>query len=187
VRDYREVNGEALYDKIVSVGMIEHVGRAHLREFFQRAEHLLAPGGACLTQGIGAREGRSSLNLFADRYVCPDAEWPPLDDVVGAAEAVGFEIRDVESLREHYALTVDAWRARLERRHPEAAHLVGEVTYRIWRVAMAAAAYLFRTGRLSLYQTLAVKETDGKVSVPLTRDDWYESFSTSLSRHQDAA
>lgn len=187
VRDYRDVSGEALYDKIISVGMIEHVGRAQLRRFFERAEQLLLPGGVCATQGIGTRGGRPSLGPFADRYVFPDAEWPPLDDVVGAAEAVGFEVRDVENLREHYALTVDAWRERLERRHVEAIHIVGDITYRVWRVSLAAAAYLFRSGRLSLYQTVAVKASGGKARLPLTRVNWYEPSSTAIHDEQKEA
>ena len=172
VRDYRDVQGEALYDHIVSIGMIEHVGRAHLGGFAERVERLLKPGGRFLVQGIGACDGRSFPGAFADRYVFPDAEWPPLHEVVRAAESRGFDVRDVENMREQYAETVDAWRERLERRQREASRMVGEVTYRIWRLSMAAAAYLFRAGRLGVYETLCVKAA-GQPGWPLRRDERY--------------
>jgi cyclopropane-fatty-acyl-phospholipid synthase len=177
VRDFRDVQGEALYDKIVSIGMVEHVGRMHLASYFERALQLLAPGGLFLNQGIGTRDGKPKLGPFADRYVFPDAEVLPIEEIVRAAERRGFEVRDVESLREHYALTLEAWRQRLERRHQEAVRIVGEVTYRIWRLYMAMAAYYFRCGRLSLYQTLCVKAIDGKAGLPLTREEWYKPVS----------
>jgi cyclopropane-fatty-acyl-phospholipid synthase len=148
---------------------------------------LLEPGGAFLNQGIGTRDGRPSLGPFANRYVFPDAEALPIQDVVQAAERSGFEVRDVESLREHYALTLDNWGQRLEQQHEEAVRIVGEVTYRVWRAYMAMAAYLFRRGRLSVYHTLCVKTDDGRAGVPLTRDDWYESLPAAVTLRRDAA
>ncbi|HEY7531681.1 MAG TPA: cyclopropane-fatty-acyl-phospholipid synthase family protein [Nitrospiraceae bacterium] len=186
VRDYRDVQGDALYDKIVSIGMIEHVGKGQLDSHFDRMRTLLAPGGMCLIQGIGTRDGRPKLGAFADRYVFPDAELLPLEDIVRAAEYSGFEVRDVESLREHYALTLDAWRNRLEQHHQQAVRIVGEVTYRVWRVYMAMAAHLFRVGRLGLYQTLCVKSVGGKAALPLTRHAWYEPLRPIRTR-KDAA
>jgi cyclopropane-fatty-acyl-phospholipid synthase len=94
---------------------------------------------------------------------------------------------DVESLRQHYALTLDAWGQRLERHHQEALRAVGEVTYRVWRVYMAMAAYLFRQGRLSLYHTMCVKAVDGHTDLPLTRKDWYESRISEARVRQEAA
>jgi cyclopropane-fatty-acyl-phospholipid synthase len=99
----------------------------------------------------------------------------PIQDIVHAAERSGFEVRDVESLREHYALTLKAWGERLEQRHEEAVRVVGEVTYRVWRAYMAMAAYLFVRGRLSLYHTLCVRAANGRAELPLTRRDWYET------------
>ena len=131
--------------------------------------------------------GTGKLGAFANRYVFPDAEVLPIQDIVRAAEASGFEVRDVESLREHYALTLAAWRRRLEQRRAEAVHIVGEVTYRVWRVYLAMAAYLFEQGRLSLYQTLSVKALDGRAGLPLTRDDWYEASLAELHPQRDAA
>ena len=187
VRDFRDVQGERLYDKIVSIGMVEHVGRAYLAAYYERALRLLMPGGVFLNQGIGARDGGCKLGSFADRYVFPDAELVPIEAIARAAEGCGFELRDVESLREHYALTLDAWRQRLEQRHKEAVRIVGEVTYRVWQLYMAMAAYYFRQGRLSLFQTLCVKATEGKAGLPLTRADWYERLQIATPVRREAA
>jgi cyclopropane-fatty-acyl-phospholipid synthase len=175
VRDFRDIHGERLYDKIISIGMIEHIGKPWLHSHYEQALQLLEPGGAFLTQGIGTRDGQPTLGPFADRYVFPDAELLPIQDIVQAAERSGFEVRDVESLREHYALTLKAWGERLEQRHEEAVRVVGEVTYRVWRAYMAMAAYLFVRGRLSLYHTLCVRAANGRAELPLTRRDWYET------------
>lgn len=187
VRDFRDVHGERMYDKIISIGMIEHIGKHQLDSYYEQALQLLEPGGAMLTQGIGARDGQPTLGPFADRYVFPDAEVLPIQDIVSSAERCGFEVRDVESLREHYALTLQAWGQRLEQHHEEAVRVVGEVTYRVWRAYMAMAAYLFRRGRLSLYHTLCVRAANGRAGVPLTREDWYEPVTSTLSLHKDAA
>jgi cyclopropane-fatty-acyl-phospholipid synthase len=187
VRDFRDVHGERMYDKIVSIGMVEHIGNHRLGSYYERAMELLSPGGVFLTQGIGARDGQPALGPFANRYVFPDAELPPIQEIVRAAERSGFEVRDVEVLREHHALTLDAWSRRLEERQQEAVRVVGEVTYRVWRAYMAMAGYLFRRGRLSLYQTLCVKAEDGCARLPLNREDWYESLPSTLSLHKDAA
>ena len=187
VRDFRDIHGEQMYDKIASIGMVEHVGSHRLTSYHERARELLAPGGAFLTQGIGSRDGEPTLGPFADRYVFPDAEVLPIQDIVRAAEHSGFEVRDVESLREHYALTLQAWGQRLEQHHHEAVRVVGEVTYRVWRAYMAMAAYLFARGRLGLYQTLCVRAEEGRAGLPLTRDDWYEPLPSTLSVRKDAA
>ena len=124
------------------------------------------------------------MGPFANRYVFPDAEVLPIQDLVRAAERSGFEVRDVESLREHYALTLNAWRQRLEQHHQEAVRVVGEVTYRVWRAYMAMAGYLFRRGRLSLYHTLCVKAEDGCAGLPLTREEWYDPLPATLRSPQ---
>jgi cyclopropane-fatty-acyl-phospholipid synthase len=187
VRDFRDVHGERMYDKIISIGMVEHIGKHRLASYYERALQLLEPGGAFLIQGIGTRDGELALGPFAERYVFPDAEVLPIEDIVRAAERSGFEVRDVESLREHCALTLQAWGQRLEQHHQEAVRIVGEVTYRVWRVYMAMAAYLFRRGRLGLYHTLCVKACEGRSGVPLTREEWYEPLRAAVTLHKDAA
>jgi len=187
VRDFRDVHGDQMYDKIISIGMVEHVGKHRLGSYYEQAMALLGPGGVFLTQGIGTRDGQPALGPFANRYVFPDAEVLPVQDIVLAAERSGFEVRDMESLREHYALTLNAWGRRLEQHHQEAVRVVGEVTYRVWRAYMGMAGYLFRRGRLSLYHTLCVKAQDGRAGLPLTREDWYEPLPATVSLRKDAA
>jgi cyclopropane-fatty-acyl-phospholipid synthase len=187
VRDFRDVHGNQLYDKIINIGMVEHIGKDRLACYYERALELLSPGGVFLNQGIGTRDGQPAVGIFAHRYVFPDAELVPIQDIVRTAECSGFEVRDVESLRQHHALTLDAWGQRLERHHHEAVRAVGEVTYRVWRAYMAMAAYLFRQGRISLYHTMCVKAVDGQTDLPLTREDWYENRISHARERQEAA
>ena len=113
---------------------------------------------------------------FIDKYVFPDAKLVALASVIRAAEKVGFETRDVESLREHYAMTLRAWLKGLEHRKAEAIRLVGERTYRVWKLYMSAAAYGFHTAGLNLVQTLLAKpRADGDAGMPLTREYMYQN------------
>lgn len=174
VRDYRDLDAEDPFDKIVSVGMFEHVGEARLPGYFQKAWELLRAGGVFLNHGIAAsstfrRKGPS----FMDRYVFPDAQLVPLTTTVGTAEATGFEVRDVESLREHYARTLRHWVRRLEGSCQEASRLTSETVYRIWRIYMAGSAHAFATGRLNVYQVLLSKPERGQSYLPPTRAEWY--------------
>jgi cyclopropane-fatty-acyl-phospholipid synthase len=174
VSDYRDIEHGQWYDKIVSVGMFEHVGEAFLPEYFSRAYALLRPGGVFLNHGISYsatyhRPGQS----FSDRYVFPDSELVPINATIRAAELSGFEVRDVESLREHYALTLHNWVQRLEAHAEEARKITDDTTYRIWRLYMAGAVRRMRSGRLNVHQTLLAKPLNGRSGLPLTRDDWY--------------
>jgi cyclopropane-fatty-acyl-phospholipid synthase len=175
VRDYREMEEPDGYDKLVSVGMFEHVGEARLPEYFLRAHRLLRPGGVFLNHGI-SRNPITPLRrgpTFISRYVFPDGELVPIATTIGAAEGRGFEVRDVESLREHYALTLGHWVRRLEANSDEARRITDETTYRVWRLYMSGSAHGFRTGRLNIYQTLLSKPELGESGLPLTRADWY--------------
>jgi cyclopropane-fatty-acyl-phospholipid synthase len=175
VRDYRDVGETGVYDKLVSVGMFEHVGKGRLSEYFRRAFSLLRPGGVFLNHGIACNPAFPPIPgpSFADHYVFPDGELVPIGATLDAAEANGFEVRDVESLREHYVLTLLHWVRRLEARRDEACRAAGETTYRLWRLYMAGAAHKFRTGRNNVYQALLVKTDRGASGLPLTRSDWY--------------
>ncbi len=179
LRDYREiaVEGRELYDAIVSVGMAEHVGRERLPDYFAAAHRALKPGGVFLNQAIGediiARPGNRDTS-FIEQYVFPDGDIPPLPIMLRAAESSGFEIRDVENLREHYTLTLRHWLHRLEAHRDEALRSVDETTYRIWRLYIAGSAHGFRSGHIAVYQTLLAKlHSSGQTDLPLTRDDWY--------------
>ncbi len=176
IRDYRELRVDEPFGAIVSVGMAEHVGRDHLANYFKTAAALLKPGGVFLNHAIGegarprAHPGRS----FIEEYVFPDSDIPPIPLVVQAAESAGLEIRDVENLREHYALTLRHWVRRLEAAHAEARAFVDEATYRVWRLYMAGSAHGFARGHLAIYQTLLAKpDASGAAHLPLTRADWY--------------
>ncbi len=179
LRDYREIPSAA-FDKIASVGMFEHVGRARLGEYFAAAWSALRPGGLFLNHGIATGSptphGRSSRPAasFIDRYVFPDGELVTISEALEAAERAGFEVRDVESLREHYALTLRQWVQRLEGRRGEAVAAAGENVYRTWRLFMAASAFGFASGRLNVYQALLAKrDAHGRSGLPLTRADLY--------------
>ena len=174
VCDYRELEPSFAFDKIVSVGMFEHVGESRLPEYFEHVWKLLRTGGIFLNHGIAAsavfkRKGPS----FIDKYVFPDGELVPLGITIRIAEACGFEVRDVESLREHYARTLRYWGRRLESRYEDAKRLTNETVYRIWRIYMAGSAWAFASGRVNLYQVLFSKPEGGQTHLPLTRADWY--------------
>jgi cyclopropane-fatty-acyl-phospholipid synthase len=173
--DYRDVDEARPFDKLVSVGMFEHVGEQQLPEYFAKAFRLLRPGGAFLNHGIASATANSSgRGGFSDKHVFPDGELVPVSRTLSVAEAAGFEVRDVESLREHYAITLRRWVANLERHHDEAAAATDEATYRTWRLFMSASARGFATGSLQVYQSLLVRPADdGSSGVPLTREDWY--------------
>ena len=176
VRDYREMDEPGGYDALVSVGMFEHVGAALLPAYFTMTWQLLNPGGVFLNHGIAntttgqSRRGPS----FSDTYVFPARELLPISTTLRVAEESGFEVRDVESLREHYALTLRHWVHRLEAHHDQALRFVDEPTYRVWRLFTSGSAHGFSVGRLNVYQALLVRPGErGQSGLPLTRADWY--------------
>jgi cyclopropane-fatty-acyl-phospholipid synthase len=177
LRDYRQMNETQVYDALVSVGMFEHVGAAMLPAYFKLAFQLLRPGGVFLNHGIASNANQQARPgpSFSDTYVFPDGDLTPIHITLRAAEEAGFEVRDVESLREHYALTLHRWVCRLEERHAQALNFVDEPTYRVWRLFMSGSAYGFSTGSLNVYQALLVKPNEtGQSGLPLTRADWYK-------------
>ena len=176
VCDYRDFESNVQYDKIASVGMCEHVGEAVLPEYFKRAWDLLHPGGVFLNHGISYsaiyhRRGPS----FTDRYVFPNGDLVPISTSLRAAELSGFEVRDVESLREHYVLTLHHWLRRLEAHSEEAQRITSETNYRIRRLHLAGAVHGFRNGRFNVHETLLAKPLHGETVLPLTREDWYSA------------
>jgi cyclopropane-fatty-acyl-phospholipid synthase len=175
LQDYREVADPEGFDKLVSVGMVEHVGKANLPQYFRCAFRLLRPGGAFLNHGIGIPENYPPAKspTFVDLYVFPDGELVPVGTMTREAEQAGFELRDVENLREHYALTCRHWVRGIEQHADLSRRLVGETTYRIWRLHLAGCAHYFQHGWLDLYQALLVKSEQGRSGLPLTRADWY--------------
>lgn len=177
LRDYRDLDGT--FDRVASVGMSEHVGRDHLERYFRAAWNRLAPGGLMLNHAIsrGPTAGpvdATDEDTFIQRYVFPDGEIVDLGETIRAAEAVGFEVRDVEDLREHYARTLRHWVARLEAAWPDAVTIVGPERARVWRLFMAGCALQFSRGRVAVHQVLLGRpDAHGRVDVPATRADLY--------------
>ncbi|MFX4294494.1 class I SAM-dependent methyltransferase [Streptomyces bohaiensis] len=175
-QDYRDV-GDGPYDAIASVGMAEHVGAAEFDRYAAVVRSLLRPGGRLLNHQIARRpapdETRYRLDPFIDSYVFPDGELAPLGHTVSGLETAGLEVRDVECLREHYALTLRQWVRNLEAAWPQAVRLAGPGRARIWRLYMAASALAFEQGNLGVNQILAVRTGEGGASgLPLRARDW---------------
>jgi cyclopropane-fatty-acyl-phospholipid synthase len=166
--DYRELGAER-FDKIASIGMYEHVGRSEIDDYVARVRELLRPGGLFLNHGIARlRSVPSRQDTFIMRYVFPDGELHPVTDVLTSMQAAGLEVRDVESLREHYPLTLRRWSANLAANRPEAIAEVGEARERVWRLYVAGVAQAFEAAEISVYQVLAARE-GAPHGLPLTR------------------
>jgi cyclopropane-fatty-acyl-phospholipid synthase len=179
LRDYRDLQGEAIYDKISSVGMFEHVGLANLPVYNATVFRVLRPGGLFLNHGITHDEEGWQPTIdteFINRYVFPDGELDTVSNIQRGLERAGFEIHDVEALRRHYALTLRHWVRRLEAAHDEALQYVSETAYRVWRLYMAACALEFEAEGTGIYQILLSKRdatAHSALSLPLTRRDLY--------------
>ncbi|HEX9260786.1 MAG TPA: cyclopropane-fatty-acyl-phospholipid synthase family protein [Acidimicrobiales bacterium] len=192
LQDYRDV-ADGPYDAISSIGMFEHVGRARLGTYVRRLHSLLRPGGRLLNHAIsrpgepeppegldaaratyrrvghaaGSRRSTRIRSPFMERYVFPDGELLEVGNVVSMLQELGFEVRHVESLREHYALTLRHWVANLERNWDEAVALSSPGRARVWRLYMAGSALGFENGNLAVHQVLAVKPDAGASGFPL--------------------
>ncbi len=173
VQDYRDLRGET-FDVISSIGMSEHVGHAKIDRYFETLRAALGPQGRLLNHAISSVGGsKMSGRSFIGRYVFPDGELIDLGGTILSMEKAGFEVRDVESLREHYALTLRAWVANLEAHWDEAVRLVGEARARIWRLYMAGSAIGFEDGGINVHQVLGVVPSDaGASGMPATRRGW---------------
>ncbi len=200
LQDYRDVK-DGPFDAISSIGMSEHVGRRALPAYTQALFDLLRPGGRLLNHAIGrpvsfdadprpstaseaARQMQIALGMrgpskigspFIERYVFPDGELHEVGTMVSMFQAHGFEVRHLESLREHYAITLRHWVDNLVKRFDEAVQEVGEQRARVWRLYMAGSAVGFERHHLEIHQVLCVKPVDGVSGVAL-RPDFSASF-----------
>jgi len=170
--DYRDVAGE--FDKISSVGMFEHVGRAQLEDYFRKVHDLLAPGGLFLNHGITrpAPLQSDAQSLFIARTVFPGGQIVYLHDVIQAAENAGLEVLDIENLRRHYALTCRAWVDRLTSRREACLQTVDQATWRTWCLYLAGSSVAFERGGLGLHQVLLAKR-GANGAAPMTRHHMY--------------
>ncbi len=173
--DYRDLKGEE-FDAISSVGMSEHVGKAELTNYFKKLHSLLKDEGKILNHAIsrpsdnGKKHGFMGKNSFINRYVFPDGELEEVGCVITAMQNSHFEVRDVESLREHYAKTLRCWVSNLENNYESAEQLAGTLRARVWKLYMAASAVTFEDNKVSIHQILAVKTPKSGISnFPLSR------------------
>lgn len=174
--DFRDVI-DGPYDAISSIGMFEHVGLVELDRYFQRCRKLLRPQGRMVNHGISrpAHGRRRTLTRFSprmlrisftDRFVFPDGELHEVGAVVSAMQNAGFEVRHLESLREHYALTLREWVANLEAQWDEAVEEAGVGRARVWKLYMAAAALGFEADDNQIHQMLGTVTTEGNSGMP---------------------
>jgi cyclopropane-fatty-acyl-phospholipid synthase len=176
LQDYRDVPEIGGFDKLTSVGMFEHVGMKNLPLYFEQMQRLLKDGGAMLMHGICAthperRQVGRGAGEFIDKYVFPDGELPHMSDVARIMAESGLEVVDVESLRRHYALTLQHWAHRLEEHADEARSIAGERRYRIWRMYLMGCSVGFRDNWMNIYQLLACKlGGPGMDPFPMTRE-----------------
>ncbi|WP_185265866.1 C17 cyclopropane fatty acid synthase CfaB [Halopseudomonas xiamenensis] len=177
--DYRDLPGREDFDKVVSVGMFEHVGHANLDDYFRILYQQVKPGGLVMNHGITAKyvDGRQvgqGAGKFIGRYVFPHGELPHLSMAIASMSNQGFEVLDVEGLRVHYARTLEHWSSNLEQHLEQARQYVSDKALRIWRIYLAGCAYGFRRNWMNIHQILAVKPfADGSHHVPWTREDIY--------------
>ncbi len=192
IQDYRDLN-DGPYDAISSIGMFEHVGLANLKRYFETLRDQLAPRGRLLNHQIGNKpssprvfrrrpETTLGRNSFIHRYVFPDGELHEVGRVIAAMQETGFEARHMESLREHYALTLRHWVTNLEHNWDAAVAEAGEGKARVWRLYMAASAVNFANGHTQVHQILGVKTPthgpeSGRSGMPY-RSRWEDDLTT---------
>ena len=165
LRDYREETGT--YDRIVSVGMFEHVGAPHFAEFFDILERLLAPDGLAVVHAIGRRDPPGENDTWIDKYIFPGAYCPSLSEVFAAVEPSGLMVTDVEIWSLHYAETLRCWSERFQAQREHAAQLYDERFCRMWEFYLASCEAGFRTGTLMIFQIQLARSV---TAIPQTRD-----------------
>jgi cyclopropane-fatty-acyl-phospholipid synthase len=169
LRDYREETGQ--YDRIVSVGMFEHVGVNHYGAFFAKLKSLLAPSGVALLHSIGRKDGPGSTNPWIRKYIFPGGYIPALSEVLPVVEKLRLWVTDIEVLRLHYAETLRAWRSRFERNRDRVREIYDERFCRMWELYLVGSEIGFRRQDLMVFQLQLAKAVD---AVPLTRDYIFE-------------
>lgn len=173
--DYRDLPERAEFDRVVSVGMFEHIGLNNFPGYFSKVAGVLKPGGLFLNHGITSdhRWHKTPLTSFINRYIFPDGELTRISEVVDAMESAGWEILDVEGMRRHYAQTLRHWVQALEDHEAEAVETAGEKTFRLWRLYMAGCAHYFDEGSIGIYQVQAVRRRDADFQQPWRRSYLY--------------
>jgi cyclopropane-fatty-acyl-phospholipid synthase len=179
LRDYRQETGR--YDRIVSVGMFEHVGPSHYASYFAKIKDLLTDDGVCLLHSIGRMEPPGGTNAWLQKYIFPGGYTPALSEVLAAVEKVGLWVTDIEILRLHYAKTLREWRRRFVANRDEVRKLYDERFCRMWEYYLASCECAFKYLRQMVFQMQLTKHVE---TAPLTRDymvDWEREHTTALS------
>ncbi len=169
LQDYRDINES--FDRIVSVGMFEHVGVNHYPAFFSKIRDLLAPDGIAVLHSINRADGPGVTSAWIDRYIFPGGYIPALSEVVPVIERMGLIVSDVEILHLHYAETLRCWRERFVSQWDKARNLYDERFCRMWEFYLAASEVMFRTGLMNNFQIQMVRDQQ---AVPMTRDYMFE-------------
>lgn len=173
--DYRDLPTTPTFDKVVSVGMVEHVGAENYPVYFQRALAVLKPGGLFLNHGISTRDRWQYTRLgerFMDRYIFPDGHLTRISTQLAAAEAAGWEIVDVDAWRPHYAKTLQCWAENFDAVFDEVAQHIGERRAQIWRLYLIGCALGFANNAMGIYQTLLRRSADVRWDLPMVREGW---------------
>ena len=181
LRDYRQETGR--YDRVVSVGMFEHVGVAHYRQFFAKLRELLKPRGVALLHAIGRMNVPGTTNAWIRKYIFPGGYCPALSEVLAAIERSGLWVTDIEILRLHYADTLREWSRRFREHRAEIVRLYDERFYRMWEFYLAVSESAFRNEDHMVFQIQLARRQD---SVPLTRDYIVAAERRALSRMRAA-
>jgi cyclopropane-fatty-acyl-phospholipid synthase len=179
LRDYRALDTE--FDRIVSVGMFEHVGAHRYGEFFSAAQRLLKPDGVMLLHSIGRFGPPTSTNPWIAKHIFPGGYIPALSEVLRAVERVGLIVADIEILRLHYAETLKAWRQRFRARWDEAAEIYDERFCRMWNFYLAGSEAAFRNGEMMVFQLQLVRD---RATLPLTRDHMHDAEEAFRRTHE---
>jgi cyclopropane-fatty-acyl-phospholipid synthase len=175
VLDYRDLPAEPRFNKIVSVGMVEHVGLQNYPAYFQHALAALKPGGLFLNHGIASGDvwNQSSIGeQFIDRYIFPDSQLTPVSTQLAVAEANGWEIVDVDGWRLHYAKTLRCWVENFTAAFDQISEKIGERQAHLWRIYLIGCALSFENNYMGIYQTLLRRKADQAWDLPMTRSEW---------------
>ena len=175
--DFRDAPKFGTFDKVTGVGILEHLTSNLMDEYFQTAWACLNPGGVFLNHASGQsiRQPLRKGDSFMRRYIFPNTEVILINKVLAAAENAGFEVRDVENLREHYQMTLMYWLKRFEANESAVRNFLDDSAYRAFQIYFVGCAYDFSIGRINLYQSLFVKPENDKSGMPLTRAYLYEA------------
>ncbi|MGV3554365.1 MAG: class I SAM-dependent methyltransferase [Croceibacterium sp.] len=163
--DYRDVEGE--FDRISSVGLLEHVGTPHYPQFYEHTAKLLAPGGVMFSHCCGRAGGPGFTDAWTRKYIFPGGYIPALSELVTQSEKFGWQVMDVEAMRFHYSHTLEEWYNRTVMHKDEIVEMYDEQFYRMWLFYLAGAEQSFRHGKMVNWQLVYVKDRN---AIPMTRE-----------------